>query len=77
MTYEEELMKPDHVPGEYTEHEHYVCCQNFAPQGTKLVLMADTLFDALGVSYFEWGEPDRNGVYSPVLYRTTEGAPRE
>jgi hypothetical protein len=39
------------------------------PEGTKLVLMSDELFAALGADRVEWGEPDEHGWYSPTLYR--------
>ena len=35
----------------------------------KKVLMTDELFEALGASRVEWGEPDADGFYTPTVYR--------
>ena len=40
----------------------------------KRVLMSDELFDALGASKVEWGEPDAEGFYTPAVYADTTEA---
>jgi hypothetical protein len=49
------------------------------PEGTRLVLVSDGLFEALGATSVDWGEPDEHGWYTPTLYRATPTtqAPRE
>jgi len=39
------------------------------PQGTKLVLMTDELFEDLGANGVEWGTPSRQGWYTPTVYK--------
>jgi SAM-dependent MidA family methyltransferase len=40
----------------------------------KRVLMSNELFDALGASKVEWGEPDAEGFYTPAVYADTTEA---
>ena len=42
------------------------------PEGTRLVLMTDELFAALGADRVDWGEPDEHGWYSPTVYGTPD-----
>lgn len=39
------------------------------PEGTRLVLMDEGLFEALGADRVEWGEPDGRGWYTPRVSR--------
>jgi len=39
------------------------------------VLMTDDLFEALGASRVDWGEPDGDGFYTPTVYRDTGPRP--
>lgn len=36
------------------------------------VLMSDVLFEELGAGVVDWGEPDAEGFYSPVIRTTAE-----
>lgn len=48
------------------------------PEGTvwRKVRMSSTLFELLGASGVEWGEPDQEGFYTPTVYLGRDGLMR-
>ena len=39
---------------------------------TRKVLVSEELFQHLGATKVDWGEPDEEGFYTPTIYMSTE-----